>query len=187
MIKVANLNKTPTVVQQKTLKELWQKNTKYCTGRVKLWFILKSMSASFYGKQVCQLIYGNTYFGAEKYLLTSFMKGRRYFDKSMSKTTEKMINDQLRRIFKQDTAIWWELTAISALFLISSANSVLVSVTLFGAAILSCIFRLFGFPDVWPQGPMGKQPCSPSDSPRMELSKVHLLRFLPIKLASFSE
>ena len=36
-------------------------------------------------------------------------------------------------------------TAISALFLISSANSVLVSVILFGAAILSCIFR---FPDV---------------------------------------
>lgn len=104
-------------------------------------------------------------------------KGRRYFDKSMSKTTEKMIDDQLRRIFKQDTAIWWELTAISALFLISSANSVLVSVTLFGAAILSCIFRLFGFPDVWPQGPMGKQPCSPSDSPRIELSKVHLLGF----------
>ena len=45
-------------------------------------------------------------------------------------------------------------TAISALFLISSANSVLVSVTLFGAAILSCIFR---FPDVT-QSTVGKLP-----------------------------
>ena len=45
-------------------------------------------------------------------------------------------------------------TAISALFLISSANSVLVSVILFGAAILSCIFR---FPDVT-QSTVGKLP-----------------------------
>ena len=45
-------------------------------------------------------------------------------------------------------------TAISALFLISSANSVLVSVILFGAAILSCIFK---FPDVT-QSTVGKLP-----------------------------
>ena len=45
-------------------------------------------------------------------------------------------------------------TAISALFLISSANSVLVSVILFGAAILSCIFR---FPDLT-QSTVGKLP-----------------------------
>ena len=50
-------------------------------------------------------------------------------------------------------------TAISALFLISSANSVLVSVILFGAAILSCIFR---FPDVT-QSTVGKLPFRVAD------------------------
>ena len=74
-------------------------------------------------------------------------------------------------------------TAISALFLISSANSVLVSVILFGAAILSCIFK---FPDVT-QSTVGKLPfrafyawlppgCEQRFLSRMAFSEYELLR-----------
>lgn len=59
------------------------------------------------------------------------------------KNDQKFKREAHRLIITKHLTTSRKLTAISALFLMSSANSVLVSVTLFGAAILSSIF---GFP-----------------------------------------
>ena len=76
------------------------------------------------------------------------------FNKFRHKIKLKAIIEVFKPSKEMQDEILRKPTAISALFLISSANSVLVSVILFGAAILSCIFR---FPDVT-QSTVGKLP-----------------------------
>ena len=76
------------------------------------------------------------------------------FNKFRHKIKLKAIIEVFKPSKEMQDEILRKPTAISALFLINSANSVLVSVILFGAAILSCIFR---FPDVT-QSTVGKLP-----------------------------
>lgn len=85
----------------------------------------------------------------------SFLAPNRYYVMDVSighlsyeltrKNDQKLKSEAHRLIITKHLTTSRKLTAISALFLMSSANSVLVSVTLFGAAILSSILA---FPDV---------------------------------------